>query len=58
MNQYGVILSHADEPQEGVLCYVTASSPGSAQDECNRGVQDEGSIFHGYDFTIWPVPVA
>lgn len=58
MRQFEVILSHADEPQEGVLCYVTATSAGSAQDECNRAVQDEESLYHGYDFTIWPVPVA
>lgn len=58
MNRYAVILSHRESPEDGVLCMVDAVSPGSAQDECNQGTSDPGSIFYGYDFTIWPVPVA
>ena len=58
MNRYAVILSHVEEPEEGVLCMVDAVTAGSAQDECNSAVQDPDSVFYGYDFTIWPVPVA
>lgn len=58
MHKFAVIFSHADQPEDGVLCMVDARTPGSAQDECNRAVQEHGNLFEGYDFTIWPAPVA
>lgn len=57
MLKFAVIMSHADQPEDGTLAFVEAATAGSAQDECNRATSDPGSIFEGYDFTIWPVPV-
>jgi hypothetical protein len=56
MKQYAVILSHADQPGEGMLCYVAAESRIRAQDECNEAVSEEGGVFEGCVFTIWPEP--
>ena len=57
MHTYAVIMSHPeDDPGEGLLVHVAAPTRGSAQDEVNGAVQDPQSIYHGYQFTIWPVP--
>lgn len=58
MHKFAVIFSHADQPEDAVLCMVDARTPGSAQDECNGAVREHGNLFEGYDFTIWPDPVA
>jgi hypothetical protein len=57
MKTFEVIFSHRSSPEEGLLCFVEASSPGSAQDECNEAVLDPSGIFQGYEFTIWPVAI-
>jgi hypothetical protein len=58
VHQYEVIMSHPDEPEEGVLGRVQASCPGEAALVCQFDVDDPRSVFAGYDFTVWPVPVA
>lgn len=58
MKTFAVIMSHADQPGEGVLCMVQATSRIGAQGECNDAVSEPGNLFEGYVFTIWPDPVA
>lgn len=57
MNHYSVIFSDPCDSEWGVIAQIEAVTAGSAQDECNRAVQDPDGLFHGCDFTIWPEPV-
>jgi hypothetical protein len=57
MLRYEVIMSHADQPEEGVFCQVEATTANRAQAECLRATGDPDSMFFGYEFTIWPVAV-
>src|SRR3546814_301410 len=58
VNTYAVIFSDLTDIELAFAAEVQASSPRSAEDECNRAVNDPGNIFEGCDFTVWPVPVA
>lgn len=58
MRQFEVIFCDRADTEVYMIAHVTAPTAGAAQDECNWAVQDKDSLFHGCDFTIWPVPVA
>ena len=57
IHKFAVIFSHAEQPDDGYLCYVDATSPGSAVEQVSDEVTCGDSVWEGYDFTIWPVPV-
>lgn len=56
LRNYGVIFSHADQPECGHLAYVAAIDPKEAVDRCWEAVEDDGGIWEGCDFTVSPVP--
>ena len=57
IHTYSVIFSDPTDSTWGMVAQVQAVTAGSAQDECNRAVQDPNRLFDGCDFTIWPEPI-
>lgn len=55
---YAVIFSVPGQPDDYTHANVEASGPRDAIDSCYAAVEQEGGIWEGCQFTIWPIPVA
>lgn len=53
LHTYAVIFSLHGYPEHGHLAHVQATCAGHARDVCNDAT-DDGGIWEGHDFTIWP----
>ena len=56
LHRYAAIMSCPDDPRNGLLVHVDAISPGEAVAYCHDAVDEEGNVYEGYNFTLWPVP--
>lgn len=54
---YGVIFSTPGEPSRYTHATVQATDHRNAIDTCYDAVEQEGGIWEGRQFTIWPDPV-
>lgn len=54
IHRYAAIMSHPEDPEEGLLVHVDAWDRVDAEDTLHDAVDDECGIYSGYDFTLWP----
>lgn len=57
MNTYAVIFSDPCDTEWGVYAMVPGSTPEEAVECCMDAVWEDGNLFYGCDFVVWPIPV-